>query len=340
MSVGGTDRSRREGTRPTVVVVSTGGTIGSTSDPTSGKEIGPVGEEVLGSMVAECGGRIVPLWQRSSVELGLSAGLELVDYLRDIASALEADGLVVTAGTDTLEELCFAVELIWEDEIPCVFTASMLSLDVPGSDARQNLADAVRVAGSTRARRLGVVAVLDGVVHSARYLYKSRPVGIGAFNSYGPGPIGVVEDIGSLVPSPDYMRERRRRLPRPVVAELPFTPIVMAVGDDDGRVLRALAASNLDGLVVCGTGAGNVSSGVLHELTGLRLREVPVVVASRTGKPAISPEVNGSPARHRLREMGCVFAESLSGVKARLLLMMLVANGRQADIRQWFEACA
>ncbi len=92
--------------------------------------------------------------------------------------------------------------------------------------------------------------------------------------------------------------------------------------------------------MVCGTGAGNVSSQVLSELRMLRQREVPVVVASRTGKPAIPPEIDPSPARHSLREIGCVFADSLNGLKARLLLMLLVANNRRTEVRQWFEACA
>lgn len=321
-----------------VVVVTTGGTIGAVSDPANGKEIGADGEEAVRSVVAATGAQVAPLWRTSSVELGLGHALELADYLEEAVNDCGAEGVVVTVGTDTLEEISFALELVWAGEVPCVFTASMYTPEVPGSDAEQNISDAVRIARKRHHRELGVTAVLGGVVHSARYVYKSEPSGPQAFRSYGPGPIGLTDDA-ALWASPQY-RSRCLRLPKPLQRKLPFVPMLTMVGGDDGRMLGAVAGLDPAGIVVCGTGAGNVSAAALSALSRIRERDIPVVVASRTGKPALLPESDGSPSRYALREIGCIFAACLNGLKARLLLMMLLANGLGGDARTWFESPA
>lgn len=321
-----------------VVVITTGGTIGSIFDPAIGKDIGLAGEDAVRAIVLGRGAEALPLWRRSSVDFGLDQALELADHIEKAVEECSADGVVVTLGTDTLEESAFVLEMVWPGEVPCVVTGSMLTPDAPGSDAEKNVGDAIRVAGRREHRLLGVMAVLGGYVHSARYVYKGEPTGTQAFRSYGPGPIGSVRD-SELRPSPQYV-STDLHLPKPAHLNTPFVPLITMVGGDDGRILRSVGSLRPAGVVICGTGAGNVSSAALAEVSRLRARGVPVVLASRTGKPAVVPEIEGSPSRFALREIGCVFAASLNGVKARLLLMMLIANGLDKELTRWFETPA
>ncbi|MDA8046039.1 MAG: asparaginase domain-containing protein [Actinomycetota bacterium] len=316
------------------MVVTTGGTIGSTVDPRDGKHIGLAGQHRLEPVVTSAGATMVPLWRCSSIEVGLEEGLELARQLEAIRADWSADGIVVTVGTDTLEEIAFILEMVWAGLVPCVITGAMATPGTVGYDGDANLLDAVALARRPDVAALGVVVVLAGMVHSARYVYKADPTRRDAFRSYGPGPLGAISDRRLLGP---YAGRPRRIVPLPAPGPLPFVPLVTVVSGDDGRTIRAIGDLGPNGVVVCGTGAGNVSEAALGELERFRGRDVPVVIASRSGRPAVAPEVEGSPSRNALRRMGCVFSTELSGLKARLALMLLLAGGTAGAAADWLE---
>ncbi|MFZ0215264.1 MAG: asparaginase [Candidatus Dormiibacterota bacterium] len=251
--------------------------------------------------------------------------------LLELRSRAEADidagaaGVVVTQGTDTLEESAFLLDLLWTPEQPLVLTAAMRTPDQPGADGPANLLAAVRVAGSESAHGLGCLVVMSDQLHAARFVRKVHTTSPDAFASPLCGPIGWVTE-GRLQLS---VRPARRRPLPPVdadAAEVPVALLRTALGDD-GRLLPVIAELGYRGLVVEATGGGHLPRRWVPPLEQLT-SEMPVVLASRTGTGAVLHKTYGFPGSETdLLARGLLSAGVLDGLKARLLLTLLLMAG-------------
>ncbi len=152
----------------TVVVITTGGTIASRSDASGAKVAGVADAALLRAVPTGVDLQVRNVLSLNSAAMTLS---DMDDVRRAVADALAAgaDGVVVTHGTDTMEETAFLLELMHDDPRPVVFTGAQRSADDPSSDGPANLRDAVLVAASPAARGMGVLVVFDGAVHAAGY---------------------------------------------------------------------------------------------------------------------------------------------------------------------------
>ncbi|MGC5629626.1 asparaginase [Georgenia sp. Z1344] len=259
-----------------------------------------------------------------------SASLTLDDVLRvhawaDARVRAGVDGIVVTHGTDTLEETAYLLDLLWGHDVPIVVTGAMRSAAMAGAEGPANLLAAAVTAASADARGLGVLACLNDTVHLAARVTKVSSTALETFESPGTGPVGVVvEDrywpswtpvdrLPALVAPPDG------RVAVPLL-ESPF--------DDDGSVLRAVLATGVRGVVLAGTGVGHVS-GEAAELVSAAIDDgVTVVVASRTLRGGTTTRLYGFPGSEQdLIARGALMAGRLSARKARLLLHLLLAGG-------------
>jgi L-asparaginase len=264
------------------------------------------------------------LGARPSADLTFDDVLDAVDAA-GLAVADGARGIVLTQGTDTLEETAFLVDAVWAHDAPFVLTGAMRNPTLPGADGPANLSAALRVAASEAARDRGALVVLDNQVHAAAHVRKSHSTSLAAFTSPDLGPIGrVVEDV------PRFLADVPRR---PTVtgfsrARLAETRIALhlATFDDDGETLDAVAASH-QGLVVAGFGVGHVPSGLAPALGALTER-MPVVLTSRTGAGPVLARTYGAVGSERdLLGRGLVNGGFLHPYKARVLLRLLVAAG-------------
>lgn len=313
--------------RPRVLVLSLGGTIAMSQDE-AGLRATPT--EASGADVARTVLAGADVEHRAVANIGSPSvrTAHLAEVLRLAREATEggAAGVVITHGTDTLEESALLLDLCWEREEPIVLTGAMRPANAPGADGPANLRDAVRTAVAPSARGLGAVVVFDSLVHLADRVSKVSSRSVDAFASEPSGPVAVVgEGDLRLLYRPTTPRE-------PVLRELPETlprVAVVALGQgDDGELLDAVPEGALAGLVIAGVGMGHVPERAVPRLRRLVDAGTPVVVATRVASGGTSLNHYDYPGSEvDLVRNGCVMAGSLRPHAARLLLQLLLADG-------------
>lgn len=238
-----------------------------------------------------------------------------------------ADGVVLVQGTDTLEETAYLLDLFWDKPQPLVLTGAMRTPVTPGADGPGNLLAAVLTAGSPDSRHVGVVVVMNDVVHAASRVRKSHATGTDAFTSPNFGPLGYVHE-GRLVYDSGF--RRISPLTRPQSAPTSRVALLETCLDDDGRLIQLALKDGYDGVIIAALGAGHVSSAVADVMEAA-VEHVPVVFASRTGAGATLTQTYGFPGSELdLIRRGAVSAGILDARKARLLLWALLATGEAA----------
>jgi|SRR5579884_5994 len=244
-------------------------------------------------------------------QVGLEQALGLARRAASLAA--EGSGVVVTTGTDTLEELAVLCALVADAEAPIVLTGANRTASAAGADGPANLLDAVAVAGAECSAGLGVCVCFGGELHAAMTVRKVDSTGPAAFGSPGAGPIGrVVEGRVWL---------HARPLPPPTVrpAKLDHRVeiVLAALGDDGGRL--AAATEEADGVVVAAFGAGHLTPGMLR---ALRAARVPVLATTRVERSAMLFETYGfEGSESDLRATGAICVPFLSPPAARMALL-------------------
>ncbi|GAA4428907.1 asparaginase [Actinokineospora soli] len=311
---------------PDVVVFGLGGTIAMTGDA-----------GVAPALSAEQLVAAVP---------GLAAtgiGVEVVDFRRKPGASLSfadlaalsdavaarfadgADGVVVTQGTDTIEETAYLLDLHHAGPQPLVVTGAMRNPTLAGADGPANVLAAIAPAASPAARDLGCLVVLADEVHAARRVRKTHSTSGSTFQSPNGGPLGVVVEG-----EPRLLNRLPGRTAVPVDPRLPKrVGLVTVTFGDDGALLDA--ADRLDGLVVAAFGVGHVPEDLVPPLADLAAR-IPVVLASRTGAGSTLRSTYGFPGSERdLLDRGLIDAGFLDPLKARVLLYALLDAGADHD---------
>ncbi|WP_426567232.1 asparaginase [Angustibacter sp. McL0619] len=293
------------------------------------------GRELLANELAQDDGlQVRDLRAVPSADLSFSQLLDVVD-LADEAVRAGAQGIVMTQGTDTLEETAFLVDSVWPHDAPFVVTGAMRNPTLPGADGTANVLSAVQVARSSSARDRGALVVLDDEIHAAAHVRKAHSTSTGAFVSPDTGPLGRVVE-GTV----QFLGRTRRRQPltgftRKALQETRIA-LYTATFADDPAVLEAVAGT-CQGLVVAGFGVGHVPSALAPRL-GELAATIPVVLASRTGAGPVLADTYGAVGSERdLRERGLIGGGFLHPFKARVLLRLLVASGAtRAEIEAGF----
>lgn len=314
--------------RPVVAVLSMGGTISCAPDgsgglvPTTSSADGPALEEVEDVEV-----RPVAWSLTDSTEITLD---ELVHLAAEIRRLVEGgvDAVVVTQGTDTLEESVYALSLLRPLERPVVLTAAMRAPDLPGSDARSNLLAAIRAAVDPDLARsgAGAVVVMNDQIHSARWVHKAHTQRLDAFDSGDGGLLGVLAEGTPVLLRTDPASAVPPLLDTDGGVNVPVA-MLTAVLEDGTALIEAVPRLGYGGLVLEGAGGGHVSGAAARTL-GEIARELPVVLASRTRSGAVLTGTYGSPgAEIDLLARGCVPAGLLSALKVRVLLALLLRSG-------------
>ena len=248
-----------------------------------------------------------------STHLTLPDALDLAR--RACAAAASGEGVVLTTGTDTMEEVAVLCGLMYGGDAPIVITGANRPGSAPGADGPANLLDAIILARARAAAGLGVVVAFGGEVHAAMTVRKIDSTGPVAFGSPTAGPLGrIVEGRVWLHATP--------RRPRPLsVTRLDHRVATVTTGlGDDGALLRH-AAEIGDGVVLVALGAGHLSPGVLEILRGAAER-VPVVITCRPDRSSMLFATYGfNGAERDLRASGAICAPFLSPAAARMALL-------------------
>ncbi len=252
-------------------------------------------------------------------QISQEQALELAHRACEAADA--GEGVVITTGTDTLEELAALCSMIYGGEAPIVLTGANRPASNPGADGPANLLDALALAGSAQATGLGVVVAFGGEIHGAMTVRKVDSTGPAAFGSPATGP------LGRIVEGRVWLAARPLRTPPLKPVELAHrVAIVTASLGDDGAMLRAAAADS-DGLVVVSFGAGHVTPGMLDALRATLANE-PVLVTGRPDRAQMLFATYGfEGAEPDLRSAGAICVPFLSPVAARIALLCCLGAG-------------
>jgi L-asparaginase len=248
--------------------------------------------------------------------------LEVAQRLNERLAAPEVRGAVVTHGTDTVEETAFLCDLLVGGDKPVAFAAAMRSGAEPAADGPRNLICAARVAAAEEAAGLGAVLVMNDEVHAARWAVKTDSHRVSAFSSPEHGPVAHVtpERLAIGAAPPRFAMAPPERLGHEVAVVKTFT------GMGDGLIDAVLADSGAAGLVLEGTGAGNVPGAATAAVARAAERGLPVVIATRTATGGTVPIYGGPGGGVTLRELGVAGAGGLTAAKARLLLMVTLES--------------
>ncbi|WP_448109261.1 asparaginase [Pseudomonas azerbaijanoccidentalis] len=244
-----------------------------------------------------------------------------------------ATGVVITQGTDTLEETAMFFEYLWPHDTPLVLTGAMRSAAQPGADGPANLLDACRVALADGSRQRGVQVVMNGEIHRAINVRKTDSLALQAFSSPVTGPVGLLMEDRVCYLRPPV---RRTVLPLPQQTTQKVAMLEASLSADT-LLLENILVLGYDGLVIAGFGAGHVSQRWATIIERIA-EKIPVIIATRTGSGSTAQATYGFDGSEMdLIRKGALMAGFLCPRKARILLWLLIGCQRQHELTHYLK---
>lgn len=310
-----------------VRIIGAGGTIAMGGDSATPQ----LAAAALVAMLPELAGDgidAIDVVNKPSAHLTLADQLEVCRQARD--AARRGIGVVVTHGTDSLEETAMLCDVVHDAEAPIVFTGAIRPATAAGADGPANLLDAVSVATSEEASGMGVLVVFGGEIHHARCARKTDTTSLVAFSSPQTGPLGRVTEGHATIWS---------RLPRNPPLDPPSLDkrvhVVPTGAGDDGTLARAALATEPDGVVIGTLGAGHLAPPVL-ELWAEAAERIPIVAYCRPERGVVLQGTYGyAGSEQDLRDTGIIPVGFLSPQAARMKLLACVASGLSVEEVRW-----
>jgi L-asparaginase len=318
---------------PRILVLATGGTIAGQADPraTGAYKSGQItaeqlvqsvpGLDKLASLNAE------QISSIGSQDMNDKVWFALARRIQQAVDKNEADGVVVTHGTDTLEETAFFLDNVLHSDKPVVIVGSMRPATAVSADGPGNLYEAVQVAADPRSRGRGVMAVLNDKIEGARSVTKTNTTSIETFNSPNGGPIGYVDTAGGIRFMAQVSGLKRTTFELPTNEQLPRVEIVYSHANMDAAPIEDAISHGAKGIVLAGVGDGNTSKQALDALEMAAKKAIIVVRSTRVRSGFVTRNVEVDDDKK-----GFVVSEDLSPQKARVLTQLLIASGVTAPV--------
>ena len=314
-----------------VAIVFTGGTISMTVDEKIGAAIPSLSGEQIMSMVTNIDKvadiEVYNFDEIPGPHMTPEKMLNLRNYINDILSNDDISGVVVTHGTDSLEETAYFLDLTLDTPKPVIVTGAMRSSDELGYDGPSNLAAAVCTAISDEAYNKGVLVVLSNEVLLASEATKTNTLTLNTFKSLTCGPLGII-DCDKLVLSRDIVNRETIVVDK---VESDVALIKSGAGMDESFIKFA-ADKGCKGIVIEAMGRGNIPPGMLKGVEYARSKDIPVIIATRCHSGRVFDSYGYLGSGRDLRNLGCIFAGDLPGQKARIKL--IVALGKTNDSKE------
>ncbi|PAT73308.1 L-asparaginase [Klebsiella pneumoniae] len=320
---------------PHIVILATGGTIAgsaASNTQTTGYKAGAIGVQTLINAVPEMS-KIAHVEGEQVANIGSENMtsdiiLQLSKRVNALLARDDVDGVVITHGTDTLDETPYFLNLTVKSNKPVVFTAAMRPATAISADGPMNLLEAVTVAADPDARGRGVMVVLNDRIGAARFVTKTNATSLDTFGAEE-GYLGVV--VGGkpqFETRVDKIHTLRSVFDVRQLKVLPKVVIIYGYQDDPEYMYDAAIAHHADGIIYAGTGAGSVSVRSAAGIKKAQQAGIVVVRASRTGSGVVPPDDS---------QPGLV-ADSLNPAKARILLMTALTQTKDPQlIQQYFH---
>lgn len=264
--------------------------------------------------------------------IGPNMVLELVNFIKSCVTQYDIDGIVITHGTDTLEETAYTLDLIAPFKQPIILTGAMKSSTELGSDGPGNLLSAIRVALHPKAEQIGVAVVMNDEIHAPKFVTKIHTSSVSAFESPLTGPLGIVtkNDVVFF-----YTPEKEK--PISVTHIEKRVHLLKLYSGIDDETMKFIETMPLDGLVIEAFGQGNVPQSIVPSIERMLTNNIPVVIASRSVRGIVEPVYGYEGGGKHLEQLGCIFSKQLSGQKARLKLLFALHHTTDLkELRKFF----
>ena len=232
------------------------------------------------------------------------------------------DGVVITHGTDTLEETAYFLDTMEIPHMPIVLTGAMRSSNELGSDGVYNYLSALRVASNDKAADKGVLVVMNDEIHAAKYVTKTHTTNVGTFQTPTHGPLGLIMKQEIL-----YFKTAEPRVRFDLEHIQGLVPIISAYAGMTDELIDMLDLEQLDGLVIQAFGAGNVPKETAQKLENLLQKGIPVALVSRCFNGIAEPVYAYQGGGVQLQQAGVFFVKELNAQKARLKLLIALNAG-------------
>ena len=243
------------------------------------------------------------------------------------------DGVVITHGTDTLEETAYFLDTMEIPHMPIVLTGAMRSSNELGSDGVYNYLSALRVASDDKAADKGVLVVMNDEIHAAKYVTKTHTTNVSTFQTPTHGPLGLIMKQEIL-----YFKTAEPRVRFDLDCIQGLVPIISAYAGMTDELIDMLDLEQLDGLVIQAFGAGNVPKETAQKLENLLQKGIPVALVSRCFNGIAEPVYAYQGGGVQLQESGVLFVKELNAQKARLKLLIAINAGLKGEeLRNYME---
>ncbi len=310
--------------KKSILIIFTGGTISMQKlDSNSKADIKDNQKELLANLVSELHNIELRSHQFSlkpSPSVTPKDMLVLAQLTDSYLLNPEIDGIVITHGTDTIEESAYFLDLFLENKKPVVFTGSMRSFSELGYDGLSNLVSSIRVAASDDSAKKGVLLVMNDEINAASEVTKTHTLALDTFKSMEFGPIGIVDEENVL-----YYHDAHHKLASLKPDSLTKSvEIVKAYSGSSSLILNLLIEHGVHGIVIEALGRGNVPPQMIDGITLAIRQGIHVVLTSRCPMGRVLDTYGYIGGGHHLKRLGVIFAENLNSQKARIKLLIAI----------------
>ncbi|MBU3851836.1 MAG: asparaginase [Candidatus Paralactobacillus gallistercoris] len=234
------------------------------------------------------------------------------------------DGIIVTHGTDTLEETAYFLDLVLPNRIPVVVTGAMRAANAVGADGLHNIQSAIWTILSPTAYNQGVMVVLNDEIHAARYVTKTHTTNVATFKSPLTGPLGIIADQKAV-----FLQTLTHHAPAYPLTQLKDKIYILTTYTGmDSLLLDAIDNKQTNGVVIEGVGAGNVAPAMLPGIYHLLAHHIPIILVSRCINGFAEAIYGNDTGGANLQKDGIIICQGLNGAKARIKLMVGLSIGK------------
>ncbi len=309
-----------------VTLLTTGGTIASKRNPETGLlSSGAMTGEELASMCElpdDINLTVESIFQIPSNQMNNNRLKELRNRIAELLTNDEVDGIVVTHGTDTLEETAYYLDLTLDNKKPVIVTGSQRGPSQIGSDAMSNIRQSVLAAANQQVKKLGVVVLFNERLFSARYVQKVHASNVDGFASAGYGYLGTVDqDVVNIYQKPLVKESYEVTDDLPLVDIIPFH-----LGADD-RFIKTSISTGAKGIVLEGSGRGHVTAEMAQAIAEATEKGIIVVLTTRSREGEVRYAYDFEGSVYDLTNKGVLIGNDYDSKKARLKLAVLLATG-------------
>jgi L-asparaginase len=323
---------------PVVKLIATGGTIAMKIDPVKKAPVPAIsGEDLIATVPGIAKIARIEVQNLSNVPSDYMDPERWIGLQKAVVGALlrpEVAGVIVSHGTDTLEETAYFLDLTVSSDKPIVLIGAQRNASERDFDGPRNLLNAARICVSPDAKGKGSMIALNNQINAAREVTKTHTSDVETFKSGDFGFLGNVDEDRVI-----FYRAPIRRQHIPLTVEkLPYVEIVPMYGGADATLIKAAVSAGAKGLVIQALGWGNVNIPMYEAIKEAIEKGIPVVISTRVPNGRVLPIYGFKGGGKTLQEAGAIFADNLPPQKARLLLMLaLQTTSKAGEIQKVFE---